>query len=598
MAASLLGAAISATPGAPVSGQTPGSGSDPLSILRERARFVSGYQTLIDVGMAPPALTTRSAARTGLLAMLDLKESSSRFAAAGSGRATSGLATNVGVIANAQSDENEPTVASNPTRPRSLVAGSHSFNPDTGMLHCVASSSSDAGRTWSAPVELPQLGADSFCSDPVLAWAPDGRRVYYAYMDIKSFQSEALPLVTFGDDLDVLVSSSTDGGHTWSAPTIALDGDPFSVTFNVDTGELVSFEPGSDYDKPWIATHPGGHDNRDRVYVSATRFDNLNPAFDCAIVVTTSANAADRWSDPTELDSSGNGFCGGPMVVQGSRPSAGAGSDVVVAWYNSGVDGPGIGSFEIRTATSADRGNHWRKSVTAVTDSFETPSFLGPFAFYHRWNGTMFPDIEIAADGVAHIAYTHDPVENGFTIIDPVFGEIFLPDVSTTAEDGDIRYIHSGRGRYGTGAWTAPVTLNDDGLVRAQGYAALTTAPGPRGGATRVTVIWEDHRLSPEGPTDPAQFEQSSNLYYDIFTTTFDGKHWSPNRRVTDRSSISDFFFVGDYVDITASGESSFSIWTDRRHQTSTGATLNEAGEIVIDASALEDNVFGAANRK
>jgi hypothetical protein len=201
----------------------------------------------------------------------------------------------------------------------------------------------------------------------------------------------------------------------------------------------------------------------------------------------------------------------------------------------------------------------------------------------------------ITFDPVPGVAvYTHDPEENGFTIVDPETGEeVFLPDVSTTAEDGDIRYIRSSGKPYAS--WSAPVTLNDDGLVRAQGYPALETSQDDHG-KTTLQVLWEDHRRSPEGPTDPDRFGESSNLYYDIFTASRrPGRGWTRNTRVTDKRSISDFIFIGDYFDLTTTG---FGIWTDRRHQTSIGASLDENGEIVIDEAALEDNVFGARLRR
>jgi hypothetical protein len=183
-------------------------------------------------------------------------------------------------------------------------------------------------------------------------------------------------------------------------------------------------------------------------------------------------------------------------------------------------------------------------------------------------------------------------------LVDPVTGaEIFLPDVSTTAEDGDIRYIRSPGKPFSS--WSVPVTLNDDGLVRAQGYRRWKTSQDDHG-KTTLHVLWEDHRRSPEGPTDPDRFGESSNLYYDIFATSHrTGRGWTRNRRVTDKRSIVDFIFIGDYFDITTSGDRLvFGIWTDRRHQTSIGASLDENGEIVIDEAALEDNVFGARLRR
>jgi hypothetical protein len=583
----------------PGAAQPARSSGGPLELLQERARFMSSFNTLHDLG----ALATggqwaaSTAAQPGPLRWLEAKRGLSRFAAAGGAAAAASSKANVGIGVDPVLDENEPTVVAHPRDEDLLVAGSHSISAET--VNCVAYFSRNKGSTWSAPIVMAQLTPDSFCSDPVLAYAPDGRRVYYAYMDIKFSESivgdpQDPDLITLTSDLDVVVSHSDNGGRRWSRPVVALNGDPSSVTFDPETGALVDFDPGFDFDKPWIATHLPARSQLDqlrrRVYVSATRFDTFHPGFACAIVVTSSANRANSWRAPVELESSG-GDCGAPVLVQGSRPSAGPGRQVLVAWYNSGVDGPFQGGFKIRTAFSSS-GTRWRRPVTAVRDSFEAPFFLGPFAFYHRWFGTMFPDIEIAQDGRAHLVYTHDPEENGFT-----FNKVFFPEVSTTAEDGDIRYIRSAHQPFGS--WSAPVTLNDDGLVRAQGYPALETSQG-HDGKTTLHVLWEDHRRSPEGPTDPARFGESSNLFYDIFTTSRrPGRGWSRNSRVTDKRSISDFFFIGDYFDLTTSGDDLvFGIWTDRRHQTSIGAHLDENGEIVIDEAALEDNVFGARLRR
>jgi hypothetical protein len=591
---------LAPAPGAAQPAQPAGG---PLELLRQRARFMSSAR-LHELGAlgATGRQAASTAAQPGVLRWLEVKRALSRFATAGGSTGAPSSDTNVGIGADPEKDENEPTVVANPRDKNILVAGSHSAEAMT--LNCVAYFSRDKGSTWSAPIVMAQLTPESFCSDPVLAYAPDGRRVYYAYMDIKISETivgdpQNPDLVTLTSDLDIVVSHSDNGGRRWSGPVVALDGDPWSVTFDPETGEEIEFEPGFDFDKPWIATHVAAKDQSKplhrRVYVSATRFDSFNPGFACAIAVTSSADRAENWRAPMELESSG-GDCGTPVLVQGSRPSAGPGDQVVVAWYNSGTDGPFQGEFKIRTAFS-NNGTHWRRPTTAVRDSFEAPFFLGPFAFYHRWGGTMFPDIEIAPDGRAHLVYTHDPEENGFTVVDPVTGEeIFLPDVSTTAEDGDIRYIRSPGKPFSS--WSAPVTLNDDGLVRAQGYPALETSQ--RGGKTVLHVLWEDHRRSPEGPTDPDRFGESSNLFYDIFATShLPGRGWSRNRRVTDERSIVDFIFIGDYFDITTSGdELVFGIWTDRRHQTSIGASLDENGEIVIDEAALEDNVFGARLRR
>ena len=455
--------------------------------------------------------------------------------------------------ANAEFHEDEPTVAANPVNRKNLVAGSHYIpaNP------CVAYTSSDSGISWSFPVAMPLLTDISFCSDPVLAYAPDGKRVYYAYMDIKSTVEETATTITFTDDWDIVVSYSDDDGKSWTGPVVALDGDPSSFTFGIDTGELLDFEPGFLYDKPWIST-PLDAGQKDWGYITATRFDNFG-AFDCHITFTRSGDQSATWDAPALLESSP--AC--DPVIQGSRPAGGKGGNVLVAWYDSGPDGWLSGNFQIRTRLSSSNGATWNNIVTAAADSYEAPFWLGPENFYHRWWGVMFPDVEIDGAGAAHIAYTHDPAENP------------EPGFSDTPEDGDIRYATSSGAPYNN--WSAPVTVNDDGMVRAQGWAALETQTN--NSAVNVYLIWEDHRLSPEVPT---AFPNSPNLYYDIFSSRKGpgGSGWFANQRVSDASSIVDFIFIGDYFDLASNSTLIYGVWTDRRDKTE-----------IFD---FEDDVFGS----
>ncbi len=436
--------------------------------------------------------------------------------------------------------ENEPTIASNPREKDILVAGNHFLGvPPRGR--CVVYSSFDRGQTWSGATLMPQLTSFSSCSDPVLAFAPDGSRVYYAYMDIKSFFFRPNPARFVFVDFDIIVSTSTDGGLTWSTPVIALDGAETAFVFGPGGG----FRFGFDFDKPWIGTS-NDESQSNFAYVTATRFDEFFP-FRIHIAFARSTTGGGPWSAPTLLDTASGG-----RVIQGSRPTGGRGGEVLVAYYDSGTDGWLVGSFRIRTRRSSDNGVTFDPSVIAATDTFELPFFLGPLLFYHRWWGSMFPDVEIDSSGAAHIVYTHDPDPN-----------------PASAEDGDVRYVTSAGAPYNT--WSSPVTVNDDGLARAQGYAALETD------GTQVHVMFEDHRLS---PTVPTVFPNSSNLRYDMFSARKTTGGFESNVRVSDASSISDFIFIGDYNDLTASTNTLFGIWTDRRHQSS--------------IFQFEDNTFGS----
>ncbi len=413
--------------------------------------------------------------------------------------------TDVPVAADPNADENEPTVAANPKKKKLLVAGAHFI---TDMVRCEARHSSDGGRSWSAPVLMPQLTGTSQCSDPVLAYSPDGRRVFYAYMDIKDFPAA---------DYDIVVSYSSDDGASWIGPFIALDGAADAFL----------------YDKPWIGT---SDDASKYVYVTATRFD-LTGDGDCHIAFARSTDGGTAFGGPQTLDHS-TGGCGvdASPVVQGSRPAGGKHGNVLVAWYNSGTDGWLNGSFNIRTRHSSDFGATFGPVVDAVTDASEAPFWEGPFACYARWWLSMGPSVAIDAAGGAHIGYTHDPVPG-----------------SETAEDGDVRYATSSGAPYTT--WSRPITINDDGTASAQGFVALDVKSG------KPQATWIDTRLPTSGA--PECNGDVENLFYDVFSSTHQGHGWSSNVRVSGKSSRADFIFIGDYIDLAAAAR--YSVWTDRR---------------------------------
>ena len=430
--------------------------------------------------------------------------------------------------------ENEPTVTTNPKKKNLLVAGNHFIIG--GRVRCEARNSSDGGESWSAPVQMPQLSPASNCSDPVLAYAPDGSRVFYAYMDVKP------------GDFDILVSYSADDGASWTGPFVALNSVP---------GVFI-------YDKPWIGTPD---DEANFVFVTATRFDITGVGF-CHIVFTRSTNGGTVYGAPQTLDQSTAGCGAGPSpVVQGSRPTGAKQGNVLVAWYHSGFDGFLNGSFHIRVRHSADFGATFGPTVDAVTDRSELNFFKGPAFCYERWWPGMMPDVEIDPGGGGHIAYTHDPVAG-----------------AATAEEGDIRYIESPGPPYTS--WSLPTTVNDDGTVSAQGFVALDVKAEGTGQSAKPHATWVDSRRPLElvaAPQCPF-FPDIENLEYDIFYSTRQGGGWRPNVRVTSQASLSDFFFAGDYNDLTPTTGGLFTVFTDRRDKRS-----------IFD---LEDDIWGSLTHR
>jgi hypothetical protein len=491
-------------------------------------------------------------------------------------------------IAASLSAENEPTIAASPVNQDRLVGGSH-----RGSV-CVVYISENGGATWSAGAAMP-LRTGATCSDPVIVYAPNGARVYYAYMDIRATTTSG-PSGTFvTQDLDIVVSHSDDDGATWAAPVVALDGDPFTIRVNPLPQILV--DPGFVYDKPWIGTARDAGDS-EFVYVTATRFRQSLPGLPPnAIAFARSADGGFTWSSPTILDSGTDAAPGAPaIVVQGSRPAGGSDGEVLVGWYHSGPDGFLNGQFQIRTRRSGDRGTTWDPVVVAASELYELRFFLGPFDFYRRWWPVMMPDVEITPGGAAHIAYTYSPLN------------LNLAANVGSSEQGDIRYITSDGAPYDV--WSAPLTVNDDGPGRAQGFAALNVQHG--GAQSMLHLVWEDTRLAPNLPTStpaacftgpiPTRNCDSPNLFYDVFYARRlpgQGTGWSDNVRFSDVLSIQDFTFAGDYIDVAVNDRLVYAIWTDRRDQISVFSADDDimgGGWGLIPAEPLFVQTFDFAN--
>lgn len=454
------------------------------------------------------------------------------------------VADDIPIGAAAEAQEYNPTVAANPVNPQLLVAASqHLTFPDevTGILACAAYTSSDGGASWSAPVPVPLLSADSDCFNPVVAYAPDGSRVYLAYLDARLSHVDFPDLGQFREsfDWDILVRTSEDNGMTWSDAVVALDGDSSSFLYDTQINQIIETDPGFDYLRPWIST-PMDPDESNWVYITATRRDhNFGDAQQCYIDFSSSNDGGNTWNAPVMLDETGDSTdCGRLGVspatgtrVDGSRPAGGMDGNVLVAWYHSGADGQWQGEFQIRTRYSSDHGATWNDIVVAATDS----EVQFPFGVLE----STFPDVEIDGNGGAHIAYTYDP-----------------PEFSSNW--GDIRYIQSGGAPYDM--WSAPVTVNDDEAEHIQSWATLETRLIKD--SVYVYLMWADFRLIPK--------DQSTSQYYDIFAAwkRADSGTWSTNYRVTDESSMWSDFPIGDYFDMTASQSFVYGVWTDRRDMT------------------------------
>ncbi|MDX6400004.1 MAG: hypothetical protein QOF27_610 [Gaiellaceae bacterium] len=200
--------------------------------------------------------------------------------------------------------QNETTIAVNPQNANNLVAGANDYrvccdftglNDGTGWAYY----SFDGGKNW-GNVQLPGLTAETGATgnmkkfdaagDPALSFSPDGV-VYYANI--------VFSRVSFASA--VVVSSSRDGGQTWSDP---------SLLAYVDAGNFFN-------DKEWIAAGANG-----KVAVTWTRF-NLGPQGAgyrrSPIVIATSKDYGKSWnSQGSPVSDDAHPFNQGSQVQYGN----------------------------------------------------------------------------------------------------------------------------------------------------------------------------------------------------------------------------------------------------------------------------------------
>lgn len=418
--------------------------------------------------------------------------------------------------------ENEPSIAVDPDNGNFVVEVNHYYSNSGGSISCYAQASYDGGNSFlfDDAVLLPLLDAGD-CSDPVVRYSPDGAIVYYAYLDIAPGGSTASMLV-----------SRANGG----TPTTLL-GSPYAA--------IVSFG-GAFVDKPWIDVAPYGS-NSSEVYFSATYFAGS----DCDIAFVSSNNygASGSYDD---LGSPGLAWliageaenCA--TVNQGSRSigTSGAYNNMVtLCWYNSEADGFLNGVFDIRCAVNTNHGIHgfWDPTFSAVNNQkYELPQFLAPctgsVGNYERIMVSMFPALTTDPSGMIYIAYSADPTINHCDV-----------------EDGNV---YLARNFPLSTGWSTPLAVGSSPAGSTQIFPAVSARFDAR---TNKYVVYVSYMST-----------SSSNKFYDVYyrrgvrSPGSTSISFSGTAKVTDLTSFSDHYFMGDYFDSALNQRRYWITWTDR----------------------------------
>lgn len=448
-------------------------------------------------------------------------------------------------------NENTPSIAASPIDERIVVAVS--LTDASGSNACQVSVSYDGGITYGAAYDLPVAQANDLCAEPVVRTnpAPDAFGFVFSYLSVRDDASSADVVTAVADGLD---------------PAILIAG-PTTVVAG-----------GADFpDKPWIAVHT--FDNtfltppylgQSSVYLTSTVFRSNG---DCAIVFSKSTDYGFTWGAPATLNNSvgcptavpAPSPAGPPLdgVLQGSRPAAGPGTNVLVCYYDSGADGFNVdavsgGKFNITCDSSKDRGATWSAThILASKDiANEVPRYLGPAPTggsnqYHRIWTSMFPSVEIDHVGNAHVVFSADPSL-----------------LKTDAECGNVLYLKSiypngsvvGGSAPAYDKWAGKVIVGTAG-TRFQGWATVVAQRTNTQAKPIVYVAYADHARG--DVTKP-------NLVYDVKyrLSTLGGGGFKPAVLVTTQSSLSQYYTMGDYFDSSATQRRYHVVWTDRADKT------------------------------
>ena len=191
--------------------------------------------------------------------------------------------------------QNEQNIVINPANAQNVVTSANEYRDNVHAVYY----SNNGGQSWTN-VFLPGWtrssgGAGDFshmdsCGDPVLAFSPDGQRLYYTGL-ICNF--DKFPRAMSG----VAVAVSTNGGASWSAPT------------------MVDYRASSDFfnDKEWIAAGPGN-----TVYLTWTKFYQGPRGLSylrSPIVMASSSNGGKSWSSVKAVSDDAHPYNQGSQVL-------------------------------------------------------------------------------------------------------------------------------------------------------------------------------------------------------------------------------------------------------------------------------------------
>jgi hypothetical protein len=443
--------------------------------------------------------------------------------------------------------QNEQNIVINPANANNVVTSANEYRDNVHAVYY----SRDGGHAW-VNVFLPGWtrasgGQGVFshmdsCGDPVLAFSRDGKRLYYSGL-VCNF--DKAPRQMSG----VAVAVSTDGGATWSAPT------------------MVDYRASSDFfnDKEWITTGPGN-----TVYLTWTKFYQGPQGASylrSPIVMSSSSDGGKTWSSVKAVSDDAHPF------NQGSQVGVAPDGTVYVAYEGSDPN-TGYATDQLVLARSVDGGKTFStRQLGRVFDDFDCYPIQLPGAqdrqtlSFEQFRINSYPSMAI------------DPSNGRLAIVwadDEGAGNCGTGASSFTGiTSNQVKLVTSNDGV----AWTAPRKLTTDAPDKVYpsvganagrivvGYYTRAYSPAPTATDRSCGITELDSAGHVVPPTDPARASAPVCLDWAVRSSN---DNFGAETRVTRQSSNPYILFAGSFIGdytgtaVNAAGQG-VTVWTDFR---------------------------------